>query len=107
MVQEDDDSPQPAPDILLSRASGIITHSVIGLDQLHPPMAQQVRQDPNLLVELSPSPASPGPHNPPGVSTGEGGIVIDTVADPRQRVSPIRIGGLTPLLSSRYWHSRV
>ncbi len=61
-------------------------------------MAQQVRQDPNLLVELSPSLASPGLHNPPGVSIGEGGIVIDTVADPRQRVSPIRIGGLNPSL---------
>ena len=97
MVQEDDDSPERAPDVLLYRASGIITDSVIGLDQLHPPMAQHIRQDPNLPVELSPSLASPGLHNPPGGSTGEGGIVIDTVADPRQRVSPIRIGGLTPL----------
>lgn len=93
MAQEDDDSPERAPDTLLSMASGIITDSVIGLDQLHPPMAQHVRQDPNIPVELSPS---PGLHNPPGASTGEGGIVIDTVADPRQRVSPIRIGGLTP-----------
>ena len=94
MAQEDDDSPERAPDALLSRASGIITHSVIGLDQLHPPMAQHVRQDPNLRVELSLAPS--GLHNPPGASSAEGGIVIDTVADPRQRVSPIRIGGLTP-----------
>ena len=92
----------------LSRASGIINNSVIGLDQLHPPIAQQVRQDPTLLVELSPSLASLGLHNPQGVSTGEGGIVIDTVADPRQRVSPICIGGLTPLpFSLKYWPSRV
>jgi hypothetical protein len=96
MVQDDSDSPERAPDILLSRASGIITDSVIGLDLLHPPMAQHVRQDPNLPVELSPSLAPSGLHNPPGASSGEGGIVIDTVADPRQRVSPIRIGGLTP-----------
>jgi hypothetical protein len=98
MAQEDDDSPERARDSV-SIASGIITDSVIGLDQLHPPEAQRVRQDirrvPNLSVEL-PSLASPGLHNPPGASTGEGGIVIDTVADPRQRVSPIRIGGLTP-----------
>jgi len=55
-------------------------------------MAQHVRQDPNLPVKLSPSLASLGLHNPPGVNTGEGGIVINTVADPRQRVCPIRIG---------------
>ena len=93
MAQEDDDSPEHTPGTLLSMASGIITDSVIGLDQLHPPMAQHIRQDPNISVELS---SSSGLHNPPGASTGEGGIVIDTVADPRQRVSPIRTGGLSP-----------
>ena len=113
MVQENnDDSPERAPSaflsMALSRASGILTDSVIGLDQLDPPRAQHIRQDPSLPVELSPSLASPGLHNSPGGSTGEGGIVIDTVADPRQRVSPIRIGGLTPLpLSLKYWPSRV
>lgn len=108
MVQENDESPERAPDAFLSRASGILTNSFIGLDQLHPPMAQHLRQDPAVSAELSPSLASPGLHNSPGVSTGEGGIVIDTVADPRQRVSPIRIGGLTPLpFSLKYWLSRV
>ena len=40
-------------------------------------MAQHGRQDANLLVKLSPSLASLGLHNPPGVNTG---------------VCPIRIG---------------
>lgn len=90
----EEDTPERAPDRFLSMASGIITDSVVGLDQLHPPMAQHVRQDPNLPVELPLSPAPLGLHNLPGASSGESGIVIDTVADPRQRVSPIRIGGL-------------
>lgn len=78
--------------MFLSRASDIITDSVIGVDQLHPPTAQHIRQDPNLPVELLPFLAPLGLRDPPGTSSGEGGIVIDTVADPRQRVSPNRTG---------------
>ena len=96
MAQEDDDSLQRAPGMFMNRASDILADSVIGLDGFHPSVAQQIRQDPDIPAELSLSLASPGLHNPPDPSTGEGGIVIDTVADPRQRVSPIRIGGLTP-----------
>jgi hypothetical protein len=93
MAQEEaDEPPEHAPDIFMSRASDIISVSVVGLDQLHPPFAQHVRRDPNLPVELSPSLPPPGLHRPPGASSGEGGIVIDTVADPRQRVSPIYSG---------------
>ena len=100
--QEQGDPSETAPDRLLSRASGIITDSIIGLDLLHPPIALHVRQDPNLPPELS---LSLPPLGPPGASTsGESGIVIDTVADPRQRVSRIAIGGLP---FPKYWLSRV
>jgi len=101
MVQEDDDSLQCAPGMVINREFDFVTDSVIGLDGFHPSVAQQVKQGPDLPVELSLSLASPGLHNPPDASTSEGGIMIDAVADLRQQVSPIRIGGLT-LLPSRH-----
>lgn len=87
----EEDTVARAPDRFLSMALDILTDSVVGLDQLHPPMAQHVREDPNLPVEL---PAPRELHNSPGASSGERGIVIDTVADPRRKVSPIRLRGL-------------
>jgi len=95
----EEDIPECAPDRFLFILPGILADTLAGLDQLHPPMAQHVRQDPSLLVNFP-----LGLHNPPSASSGESGIVIETVADPRQRVSPIRVGGLP---SPRYWSPRV
>ena len=94
----EEDIAECAPDRFLFILPAILADCLAGLDLLNPPMAQHVRQDPSLLVNFP-----LGLHNPPDASSGGSCIVIDTIADPRQRVSPIRVEGLP---SPKYWFPR-